>query len=172
MRVGGAGRARSEPVSPGRAGPPGPSRDPPRPPDTAPDVSSRRSCSRPSSTSPWVSHPRQALPCREPGSAPGHRVRAPSSAPSRLSPCSSLAARLTVSYSRSSGPGGQNVNKGEEQLLPWKKHNFRLFFCTTWQNIENLKLNSVFMLLDAYFSLSSPCILTQLLGLHSAGDQW
>ncbi|NXD41800.1 ICT1 hydrolase, partial [Copsychus sechellarum] len=29
----------------------------------------------------------------------------------RLSPCPSLAARLTVSYSRSSGPGGQNVNK-------------------------------------------------------------
>ncbi|NWZ41415.1 ICT1 hydrolase, partial [Brachypodius atriceps] len=31
--------------------------------------------------------------------------------PSRLSPCPSLPARLTVSYSRSSGPGGQNVNK-------------------------------------------------------------
>ncbi|NWR42580.1 ICT1 hydrolase, partial [Regulus satrapa] len=43
--------------------------------------------------------------------APGHRVCAPSSAPARLSPCPSLPARLTVSYSRSSGPGGQNVNK-------------------------------------------------------------
>ncbi|NXD94965.1 ICT1 hydrolase, partial [Chaetorhynchus papuensis] len=32
-------------------------------------------------------------------------------APSRLSHCPSLPARLTVSYSRSSGPGGQNVNK-------------------------------------------------------------
>ncbi|NXE38624.1 ICT1 hydrolase, partial [Ptilorrhoa leucosticta] len=46
-----------------------------------------------------------------PGSAPGHRLPAPSSAPSRLSHCPSLPARLTVSYSRSSGPGGQNVNK-------------------------------------------------------------
>ncbi|NWZ07397.1 ICT1 hydrolase, partial [Agelaius phoeniceus] len=35
----------------------------------------------------------------------------PGSAPSRLNPCPSLPARLTVSYSRSSGPGGQNVNK-------------------------------------------------------------
>ncbi|NWZ82146.1 ICT1 hydrolase, partial [Poecile atricapillus] len=40
-----------------------------------------------------------------------HRHRVPSPAPSRLSPCPSLPARLTVSYSRSSGPGGQNVNK-------------------------------------------------------------
>uniref|UniRef100_A0A8C0V079 Large ribosomal subunit protein mL62 n=1 Tax=Cyanistes caeruleus TaxID=156563 RepID=A0A8C0V079_CYACU len=55
--------------------------------------------------------PRPAQPCREPGSAPEHRHRVPSSAPSRLSPCPSLPARLTVSYSRSSGPGGQNVNK-------------------------------------------------------------
>ncbi|NXN84604.1 ICT1 hydrolase, partial [Bombycilla garrulus] len=39
------------------------------------------------------------------------RLRAPSSGPSRLSPCPSLPDRLTVSYSRSSGPGGQNVNK-------------------------------------------------------------
>ncbi|NXE64667.1 ICT1 hydrolase, partial [Calcarius ornatus] len=33
------------------------------------------------------------------------------SAPSRLNPWPFLPARLTVSYSRSSGPGGQNVNK-------------------------------------------------------------
>lgn len=103
---------------------------PPDPPDTAPDVSSRRSRSRPPSTSLWVRPPRPAHPCREPGRPPSTasvlRARPhPGSAPSRLSPCPSLPARLTVSYSRSSGPGGQNVNKGEEQLLPWKNHHFR-----------------------------------------------
>ncbi|NWH33749.1 ICT1 hydrolase, partial [Chloropsis hardwickii] len=47
-------------------------------------------------------------PPRQDGTA-ARTTRVP--VPSRLSPCPSLLARLTVSYSRSSGPGGQNVNK-------------------------------------------------------------
>ncbi|NXW93101.1 ICT1 hydrolase, partial [Alopecoenas beccarii] len=39
------------------------------------------------------------------------RQESAASAPVKLNPESSLAARLSVSYSRSSGPGGQNVNK-------------------------------------------------------------
>uniref|UniRef100_A0A8C2UG05 Large ribosomal subunit protein mL62 n=1 Tax=Coturnix japonica TaxID=93934 RepID=A0A8C2UG05_COTJA len=45
----------------------------------------------------------QLYPARDGGSS-GHTLRAPCC-------CSSLPDRLTVSYSRSSGPGGQNVNK-------------------------------------------------------------
>uniref|UniRef100_A0A8C5IN75 Large ribosomal subunit protein mL62 n=1 Tax=Junco hyemalis TaxID=40217 RepID=A0A8C5IN75_JUNHY len=56
--------------------------------------------------------PPPRTPVPEPGTESVLRARPrPGSAPARLSPCPSLAARLTVSYSRSSGPGGQNVNK-------------------------------------------------------------